>query len=772
VKRLLGLAGAVAALVLIVGAPAAYAANTIHVDASTGVDSGTCGAQASPCQTISQAVANAGTGDTIVVAPGTYDGSVSIVTDGLTLEGAQANNPGSAARAAEDPATESVVTGGILEIDSSDVTIDGFSFGFSGNQITVTGSGPDATIENNVFSGYGNDSPGLNNAVGVDAAQGTTVTDNYFTSPSVDYGDFGGAVVQWYNGGCSGSVVSHNIFEDANASALADIYFYCDDQSLSTITVSDNQDTIGGDSSFVNFQHIGGSGGEIDVTGNRVTMTPASGSSGFYFSTAESGVDTVHITGNSMTDDPFRAVKLSTNAQLPGLVTITGNDFSNSGVGVYVASGALNGGSVTLRANNLSGETGDAVPDPADGVFKSSTSGGTVDANDNWWGCNGGPGASGCSGVSGSVTDTAWLVLSASPSLSSLQTGARTEVMADLTHDSNGLDTSGSGTILDGTSVAFSTDLGSVSAPSAVTSLGVAGVNLHSSTAGTAHVTAILGNQSVSTTVDYTTGPPDASQSTLTPLSSSVLADGSSTHVLTVRAMNQNGAPLTTGGAAVTITKLSGVGTIGSVTDNGDGTYSATVTAPSSVGTGVFVATLGGSPVESGGSSQTQATVHFIALPTISAVSPSSGPIGATVTLTGTNLTTVIQVKVHGTNASFRIVSATEITFTVPSGATTGTITVSTGASTTASADPFTVAGQPTITSFTPGTGSVGDLVTITGSNLGNTVAVQIGRIVTVPTSVSGTQVTFTIPAGAVTGSIKIISKDGSATAPGTLTVT
>jgi hypothetical protein len=770
VKRLLGLAGAVAALILIVGAPAAYAANTLYVNAATGVDGPSCGAQGSPCQTISQAVANASSGDTIVVAPGTYDESVSIFTSDLTLEGAQTGNPGSAARAAEDPATESVVTGGTILVDADHVTLDGFSFGFAGNQVFLQSS--NATVVNDVFSGYQPEGC-CDSALGGTRAPDAEVAYNYFTSPTADLADFGGAVVQWSSpANCSGVDVSHNIFDDANASALADIYFYCDDQPVTTITVSDNQDTIGGDSSFVNFQHIGGSGGEIDVTGNRVTMTPASGSSGFYFSTAESGVDTVHITGNSMTDDPFRAVKLSTNAQLPGLVTITGNDFSNSGVGVYVASGALNGGSVTLRANNLSGETGDAVPDPADGVFKSSTSGGTVDANDNWWGCNGGPGASGCSGVSGSVTDTAWLVLSASPSLSSLQTGARTEVMADLTHDSNGLDTSGSGTILDGTSVAFSTDLGSVSAPSAVTSLGVAGVNLHSSTAGTAHVTAILGNQSVSTTVDYTTGPPDASQSTLTPLSSSVLADGSSTHVLTVRAMNQNGAPLTTGGAAVTITKLSGVGTIGSVTDNGDGTYSATVTAPSSVGTGVFVATLGGSPVESGGSSQTQATVHFIALPTISAVSPSSGPIGATVTLTGTNLTTVIQVKVHGTNASFRIVSATEITFTVPSGATTGTITVSTGASTTASADPFTVAGQPTITSFTPGTGSVGDLVTITGSNLGNTVAVQIGRIVTVPTSVSGTQVTFTIPAGAVTGSIKIISKDGSATAPGTLTVT
>src|ERR1019366_866227 len=78
-------------------------------------------------------------------------------------------------------------------------------------------------------------------------------------------------------------------------------------------------------------------------------------------------------------------------------------------------------------------------------------------------------------------------------------------------------------------------------------------------------------------------------------------------------AKDANGNNLTSGGATVTITKLSGTGTIGSVTDNANGTYTATVTSPTATGSGVFVATLKSSPVQSGAGSQTQATVSYTA---------------------------------------------------------------------------------------------------------------------------------------------------------------
>jgi hypothetical protein len=61
------------------------------------------------------------------------------------------------------------------------------------------------------------------------------------------------------------------------------------------------------------------------------------------------------------------------------------------------------------------------------------------------------------------------------------------------------------------------------------------------------------------------------------------------------------------------------------------------------------------------------------------------------VTITGTGLTQATSVKFHGTKAtSYTVVSDSEITATVPTGATTGTISITTKGG-TASSKTFTV---------------------------------------------------------------------------------
>jgi len=57
---------------------------------------------------------------------------------------------------------------------------------------------------------------------------------------------------------------------------------------------------------------------------------------------------------------------------------------------------------------------------------------------------------------------------------------------------------------------------------------------------------------------------------------------------------------------------------------------------------------------------------------------PISGKVGAIVDILGTNLTGATSVSFNGTAATFTVVSASEITTTVPSGATTGILTVTT----------------------------------------------------------------------------------------------
>jgi uncharacterized repeat protein (TIGR03803 family) len=69
----------------------------------------------------------------------------------------------------------------------------------------------------------------------------------------------------------------------------------------------------------------------------------------------------------------------------------------------------------------------------------------------------------------------------------------------------------------------------------------------------------------------------------------------------------------------------------------------------------------------------------------------TSGSVGAAVTILGTDLTKASKVTFNGTAAAFTVVSASEITTTVPDGATTGTVQVVTPSVTLSSNTIFTV---------------------------------------------------------------------------------
>ena len=104
------------------------------------------------------------------------------------------------------------------------------------------------------------------------------------------------------------------------------------------------------------------------------------------------------------------------------------------------------------------------------------------------------------------------------------------------------------------------------------------------------------------------------------------------------------------------------------------------------------------------------------ATPTLTSFSPASGPIGSSVTLTGTNLAGTTQVTFNGRPAaSFTVHSATSVTAVVPAGATSGRIGVTTlpGMS-AASAASFTIPA-PVVTSLSPTEGPAGTIVTVNG---------------------------------------------------------
>ena len=86
------------------------------------------------------------------------------------------------------------------------------------------------------------------------------------------------------------------------------------------------------------------------------------------------------------------------------------------------------------------------------------------------------------------------------------------------------------------------------------------------------------------------------------------------------------------------------------------------------------------------------ATVWVNPPPAISTITPSSGAIGSTVVINGTDFTGATTLSFNGTNATnFVVDSPTQITATVPVGTTTGPITVTTPNGTGTSATNFTV---------------------------------------------------------------------------------
>jgi uncharacterized repeat protein (TIGR03803 family) len=143
-----------------------------------------------------------------------------------------------------------------------------------------------------------------------------------------------------------------------------------------------------------------------------------------------------------------------------------------------------------------------------------------------------------------------------------------------------------------------------------------------------------------------------------------------------------------------------------------------------------------------------------------------SGKVGATVGILGQGFAGTTSVSFNGTPAKSVTVSGTFITATVPAGAKTGTVTVGTLKSNRA----FLV--TPQITRFTPASGAVGTLVTITGVSLAQTTHVTIGGKGATFTVKSDTEVTATVPTGATTGKIQATTPGGTATSSTNFTVT
>lgn len=153
--------------------------------------------------------------------------------------------------------------------------------------------------------------------------------------------------------------------------------------------------------------------------------------------------------------------------------------------------------------------------------------------------------------------------------------------------------------------------------------------------------------------------------------------------------------------------------------------------------------------------------------PAISSFSPTGGAAGTSVRINGANLGSASSVRFNSNFASFSIVSPTELSAMVPAGATTGRITVVTPQGSATSSANFTVTTAPVIASFQPSTGGPGTSVTIAGSNFSGATAVLFNGVnATAFNIASASQIAATVPGGATSGRISVITPSGTTTSP------
>jgi RHS repeat-associated protein len=154
---------------------------------------------------------------------------------------------------------------------------------------------------------------------------------------------------------------------------------------------------------------------------------------------------------------------------------------------------------------------------------------------------------------------------------------------------------------------------------------------------------------------------------------------------------------------------------------------------------------------------------------------PATGAVGETIDIWGTGFSTTPSddtVKFNGTAATVTAATTYTLAVKVPSGASSGTVTVQTTTEgPVTSSQSFTVAASPapTITSISSSVAAAGTVITMTGTNFETHAyddAVRVNQTLAELTSESSTSIKFMVPEATGSGRVTISTPQGSAIGP------
>jgi RHS repeat-associated protein len=151
-------------------------------------------------------------------------------------------------------------------------------------------------------------------------------------------------------------------------------------------------------------------------------------------------------------------------------------------------------------------------------------------------------------------------------------------------------------------------------------------------------------------------------------------------------------------------------------------------------------------------------------------VDPDSGPVGSSVTIYGTGFGPTPAentVTFNGTTAAVTSATSTTLVATVPPGASTGLVSVTSPNGSATSSSSFTVAASkaPSVSGFAPAIGTPGTGVTIDGTNFDGSKThnlVTFNGLRAEVNSASATTISTTVPAFATSGRIGVATPEGS----------
>jgi hypothetical protein len=491
-----------------------------------GSDAGNdCSVQEDPCATIQHAIDEAQSGETVDVRAGVYDEDLTIDKP-LMLRG-----PGIAFRRGEPEAVVEGDGGTTIKAESNGITIEGMTVTSTGTGTAIRSAGADAdqlVVEQDIVSGgstgvrleAGGEEDRIGYNVIEDVGEGIQLNGDTYSKLEIRWNQFVAPISEYTVLAGSGTAIEELRLEGNEMPAPARLASRITAGPWGESLVAENsfdsttgpQLTIDGARMSISDNSFEGHGtaGCLQILGNQTGLAPSSEMR-------------VYSKNEFIGCDPY-GVELGPEVDE---ISIFENDFGGSYDGILTSDASTWDvtGRVVAPWNRFVGTTHLAVD---------NTALGTLDAKQNWWGCNAGPGGQGCDRVSAGV-DAAnnaklvgWIgprkpetgILETPPDRSiTLNPGEQAEIWAVLTVDGR---ESITGVPTEKTPVGFSSPTGRLSQSSSRLSNGwTAAYFTAGTTPGPGYITLSMDNQQTRVPVTVTgevktpiTTPPSSAPAT------------------------------------------------------------------------------------------------------------------------------------------------------------------------------------------------------------------------------------------------------------------